>query len=105
VVRKDRGEAFARDIAERIVAHAGRAFEREEPVTPFVASLASEMAPDVQRRHILTYATRRSLDCGREGLEALEILWDRAETSIAPWPVDRAGRRAAIEAAIGAART
>lgn len=105
VVRKDRGEAFARDIAERIVAHAGRAFEREEPVTPFVASLAAEMAPDVQRRHILTYATRRSLDCGREGLEALEILWDRAETSIAPWPVDRAGRRAAIETAIGVERT
>lgn len=105
VVRKDRGEAFARGVAERIVSHAELAFEREDPVTPFVASLAAEMAPDVQRRHILTYATRRSLDCGPEGLAALEILWDRAETSIAPWPVDRAGRRAAIETAIGGVRT
>lgn len=105
VVRKDRGEAFARDIAERIVAHSGRAFGREEPVTPFIASLAAEMAPDVQRRHIQTYATRRSLDCGSEGLAALEILWDRSETSIAPWPVDRAGRRAAIDSAIGGVRT
>lgn len=101
VVRKDRGEAFARGIARRIVAHADLAFGRDEPVTPFIASLAAEMAPDVQRRHIETYATRRSLDCGAEGLAALEILWDRAETSIAPWPVDRAGRRAAIETAIG----
>ena len=101
VVRKDRGEAFAREIARRIVSEAGRAFERVEPVTPFIAGLAAEMAPDVQRRHIRTYATRRSLDCGPEGLAALEILWDRAEASIAPWSVGRAERSAALSEAVG----
>lgn len=100
VVRKDRGEEFAREVAREIVTHARIAFARETPVTAFIAGHAAEMAEDVQRQHIAMYATRRSIDCGAEGLEALEILWDHAETSIAPWPIDRAARRVALETAI-----
>ncbi|MEK7394356.1 MAG: MqnA/MqnD/SBP family protein [Fibrobacterota bacterium] len=101
VVRKDRGEAFASKIAREIVGVAARAFEREFPVTPFISRHAAEMAPEIQLQHIRTYATKRSLDCGPEGLRALEILWNHAEASISPWPVGPEVRRAALETAIG----
>jgi len=101
VVRKDRGEAFARRIAQAIAGFASRAFEREDPVTPFISERAAEMAMDVQLEHIRTYATRRSLDCGAEGLQALEILWDHAQASIAPWPIGQSERRLALDTAIG----
>jgi len=100
VVRADRGEAFAKEVARSIVAWAGEAMERTDPVTPFVSSLASEMEPSVQRLHIRTYATRRSIDCGEEGLAAMEELWKIAE-GISPWPVGRAERRTAVRDAIG----
>ena len=100
VVRRDRGEAFARDVASSIVEHASRAFDRPDPVTDFVSMHAAEMSREVQALHIRTYATRRSVDCGDEGLEALRLLWDLAETSIAPWPVDAEVRRGALAEAI-----
>jgi 1,4-dihydroxy-6-naphthoate synthase len=100
VVRRDRGEAFARAIASTIVDHATQGFGRADLVTDFVSMHAAEMSRDVQELHIRTYATRRSLDCGDEGLEALRRLWDLAETSIAPWPVDAEIRRRALLEAI-----
>jgi 1,4-dihydroxy-6-naphthoate synthase len=100
VVRRDRGEAFARDLAESIARHASKAFERPDPVTDFVSMHAAEMSRDVQALHIRTYATRRSVDCGDEGLEALRLLWDLAETSIAPWPVGAEVRREALAEAV-----
>ena len=100
VVRADRGEAFAREVARSIVAWAGQAMERTEPVTPFVSSLASEMEPSVQRLHIRTYATRRSIDCGEEGLEAMGKLWEIAE-GISPWPVGSSERGKALKDAVG----
>ncbi len=100
VVRKDRGEAFARDIAQRIVESAQQALDRQDPVTPFIASHASEMSPEVQRRHIQTYVTKRSVDCGVEGLQSLEQLWTLAETKIAPWSLDSQARRSAIDNAV-----
>jgi predicted solute-binding protein len=74
--------------------------ERTEPVTPFVSSLASEMEPSVQRLHIRTYATRRSIDCGEEGLEAMGKLWEIAE-GISPWPVGSSERGKALKDAVG----
>jgi 1,4-dihydroxy-6-naphthoate synthase len=100
VVRKDRGEEFANTIAREIRRFATQAFEREHPVTPFISSKAAEMSPEVQLQHLRTYATQRSLDCGEEGLKAMEILWDQAETSFGPWPLDRQARRAALDTAV-----
>ncbi len=100
VVRRDRGETFARVVAETIVSHASAGFARPDPVTEFVASRATEMSREVQALHIRTYATRRSLDCGPEGLEALRILWDEAERSIAPWPVEARERERALREAV-----
>lgn len=100
VVRRDRGEAFARAIATAISAHAVAAFERPDPVTDFVSAHAAEMSREVQALHIETYATRRSVDCGQEGLEALRLLWDLAETSIAPWPLERSVRDQALAEAV-----
>jgi 1,4-dihydroxy-6-naphthoate synthase len=99
VVRADRGEAFARQTARSIVGWARQAMERDDPVTPFISELASEMEPQVQRLHIRTYATRRSLDCGNEGLSAMERLWEIAE-SIEPWSMGREQRREALDQAV-----
>lgn len=100
VVRRDRGEAFARAIAAVISEHAATGLERSDPVTEFVSEHAAEMSRDVQALHIRTYATRRSVDCGDEGLEAMRILWDLAETGIAPWPLDRAARNMELAEAV-----
>jgi 1,4-dihydroxy-6-naphthoate synthase len=99
VVRADRGEDFARRTARSIVGWAKAAMERQDPVTPFVSSLASEMEPQVQRLHIRTYATRKSLDCGENGLSAMERLWEIAE-GIAPWDMGRVQRRQALDQAV-----
>jgi predicted solute-binding protein len=73
--------------------------ERPDPVTPFVSSLAAEMAPQVQRLHIQTYATRRSIDCGAEGLAAMGRLWEIAE-GISPWDVGRDERQRSLDQAV-----
>jgi 1,4-dihydroxy-6-naphthoate synthase len=99
VVRADRGEAFAHEVARSISSWAQTAMDRADPVTPFVSSLASEMAPEVQRLHIQTYATRRSIDCGAEGLAAMSRLWEIAE-GISPWAVGRLERERALEQAV-----
>lgn len=100
VVRRDRGESFATEIARQIVGHAVEAFARENPVTDFISRHAAEMAPAVQLQHIKTYATDRSVDCGPQGIEALRILWDLAESSITPWPIDQASRIRALDEAV-----
>lgn len=103
VVRRDRGEAFARAVASAVAEDALSSFERADPVTDFVSKHAAEMSREVQSLHIRTYATRRSVDCGDEGLEALRLLWDLAESGIAPWPLDAGARaRALAEAVRGA---
>jgi len=99
VVRADRGESFAREVAGAIASWARTSMERADPVTPFVSSLAAEMAPEVQRQHIRTYATVRSIDCGEEGLAAMGRLWEIAE-GIAPWAVGRDDRKRALDRAI-----
>jgi 1,4-dihydroxy-6-naphthoate synthase len=99
VVRADRGEAFAREVAGSIASWARTAMERPDPVTPFVSSLAAEMAPQVQRLHIQTYATRRSIDCGAEGLAAMGRLWEIAE-GISPWDVGRDERQRSLDQAV-----
>jgi 1,4-dihydroxy-6-naphthoate synthase len=99
VVRSDKGLAFAREVARSISSWATSAMERSDPVTPFVSSLATEMEPQVQRLHIRTYATRRSIDCGREGLDAMGRLWEIAE-GIAPWKTGRDERLEALDKAV-----
>lgn len=99
VVRADRGEAFAREVARAVASWASTSMERADPVTPFVSSHAAEMAPDVQRLHIRTYATRRSIDCGAEGLAAMGRLWEIAE-GISPWAMGRADRQRALDLAV-----
>lgn len=84
VCRRDRGEAFAQEAVARIRASLQDAWSRTEPTTPWIASHAQEMSPDVQRQHIATYVTPRSLDCGPEGLAAMELLWRLSEASLGP---------------------
>jgi 1,4-dihydroxy-6-naphthoate synthase len=84
LVRRDRGEAFARSVARSIVTGLREAFARPDRVTPFIASHATEMSPDIQLQHIETYVTDRSIDCGQAGLDGLALLWEWAGR-IAPW--------------------
>lgn len=84
VCRRDRGEEFARESVARIRASLLDAWSRSEPTTPWIGSHAQEMSPEVQRLHIATYVTERSLDCGEDGLAAMERLWRSAESTLGP---------------------
>ena len=99
LVRKDRGLEFAEQIARFLVDGARNAFLRADPLTPFISSHAAEMSPEVQRQHIRTYVTQRSLDCDSDGLEALRLLWNEAE-KIEPWTIDARQRDQALEDAV-----
>lgn len=99
LVRRDRGRDFASGIAARIVRGLREAFDRSEPLTPFVSAHATEMSPEVQRMHIRTYVTDRSIDCGPDGLDALERLWMAAE-AISPWSISASDRKQALREAI-----
>lgn len=87
LVRRDRGEAFARAIVKGVRESLDQAWARPEPITPWIASHAQEIEPEVQRAHIATYVTAYSRDIGERGLDALRVLWQVAGR-IAPegWP-------------------
>jgi len=78
LVRRDRGEDFARKVVEAVRRSLDEARERIDPITPWIAGHAQEIEPDVQRAHIATYVTPYSRDIGERGLDALRILWDCA---------------------------
>lgn len=79
LVRRDRGRDFARTALERVRASLESAWSRQEPTTAWIGEHAQEMSAEVQRQHIATYVNRRSLDCGEEGLAAMERLWQVAD--------------------------
>ncbi len=87
LVRRDRGEEFARSLVQAVRASLDEAWARPEPITPWIASHAQEIQPQVQREHIATYVTAYSRDIGVRGLDALRVLWKIAG-KIAPegWP-------------------
>lgn len=78
LVRRDRGETFARKAVEAVRCSLDEAWARTDPVTPWIADHAQEIEQDVQRAHIATYVTPYSRDIGERGLDALRILWDCA---------------------------
>lgn len=99
VCRRDRGEHFAREATERIRESLRSAWGRPEPTTPWIGKFAQEMSPAVQRQHIATYVTPRSLDCGSEGLAAMDLLWNLAETELGSSGVSATLLRESLEEA------
>lgn len=99
VCRRDLGESFARESVERIRDSLRTAWARPEPTTPWIGKFAQEMSPEVQRQHIATYVTPRSLDCGREGLEAMDLLWRLSEIELGPSGVSTSLMQASLEEA------
>ena len=61
------------------------AFAHPEASLPFVRTHAQEMSEDVMYRHIDLYVNEYSVDLGREGRRAIEMLFERARaTGIIP---------------------
>jgi 1,4-dihydroxy-6-naphthoate synthase len=54
------------------------AFANREASLPFVRAHAQEMSEEVMYRHIDLYVNDYSVDLGREGRRAVEVLFDRA---------------------------
>jgi len=54
------------------------AFANRSASAPFVRAHAQEMSEDVMYRHIDLYVNEYSIDLGREGRRAVEVLFDRA---------------------------
>lgn len=84
VCRRDRGEAFAKESVERIRESLRSAWSRPEPTTEWIGRFAQEMSPEVQRLHIATYVTSRTMDCGEEGLGAMDLLWRLSQSELGP---------------------
>lgn len=78
LVRRDHGEEFARSVVKAVRKSLDEAWARPEPITPWIASHAQEIDPEVQRAHIATYVTSYSRDIGQRGLDALRVLWQVA---------------------------
>ena len=56
------------------------AFANRTASLPFVRANAQEMSEDVMYQHIDLYVNDYSVDLGREGRRAVEVLFDRAKT-------------------------
>jgi 1,4-dihydroxy-6-naphthoate synthase len=56
------------------------AFANRAASLPFVRSNAQEMSEDVMYQHIDLYVNEYSVDLGREGRRAVEVLFERAKT-------------------------
>jgi 1,4-dihydroxy-6-naphthoate synthase len=57
------------------------AFANREASLPFVRAHAQEMSEDVMYQHIDLYVNEYSVDLGREGRRAVEVLFDRARVA------------------------
>jgi len=77
--RRDRGETFATRALASVRESLRDAWARPEATTAWIREHAQEMSESVQRQHIATYVTPRSLDCGEDGLRAMERLWTLAD--------------------------
>ena len=97
LLRRDHSEEFARRVVAAVGKSLDRAWARPEPITPWIASHAQEMASQVQRDHIATYVTAYSSDIGERGLAALDALW-QATAPLLPeaWP-DQGALHAALQ--------
>ena len=65
-------------IMRRSVEHA---FANRAASLPFVRANAQEMSEDVMYQHIDLYVNEYSVDLGREGRRAVEVLFERAKTA------------------------
>lgn len=99
VCRRDLGEAFATDALEKVRESLRDAWSRPEMVTDWIGSHAQEMSPEVQRQHIATYVTPRSLDCGPEGLAAMDLLWRLCDANLGVFGASPALRKESLEEA------
>ncbi len=77
-VRRDLDRETALAVQEAIRASLRHADEHPEASREFVRRHAQEMEPAVTARHIKTFVTEYSLDLGKQGREAIELLVGRA---------------------------
>ncbi|MCB9496857.1 MAG: 1,4-dihydroxy-6-naphthoate synthase [Fibrobacteria bacterium] len=94
--RRDKGPEFAESATRAVRRSLQSALERPHPLTPWISSLAQEMAQEVQEQHIRTYVTERSLDCGDAGIEALRRIWTLAEDHLGEAGASRSTREEAL---------
>jgi 1,4-dihydroxy-6-naphthoate synthase len=64
------------------------AFANRTASLPFVREHAQEMSEDVMYQHIDLYVNEYSIDLGREGRRAVEVLFERAKGMIPPVTAD-----------------
>ncbi|MEA2464425.1 MAG: 1,4-dihydroxy-6-naphthoate synthase, partial [Acidobacteriota bacterium] len=57
------------------------AFAHRDASLPYVREHAQEMSEEVMYRHIDLYVNEYSVDLGREGRRAVELLFERARTA------------------------
>jgi 1,4-dihydroxy-6-naphthoate synthase len=76
------GRALPRDVQQRMNRVMRRsveyAFAHPGASREFVKAHAQEMSEDVMRQHIDLYVNEYSVDLGREGHRAIEVLFERA---------------------------
>lgn len=97
LVRRSLGEDFAHEALSRVRASLQAAWDRPQVDTPWIRSHAQEMEPVVLQQHISAYVTRRSADCGPDGLEAMATLWNLARTHLGDAGAPESQRAEALE--------
>lgn len=81
VARRSLGSATLERLSETIAASVTYAFDHPDASEAYVSQYASEMDPDVMRRHIQTYVNAYSINLGAEGQRAVAELERRAVTA------------------------
>jgi 1,4-dihydroxy-6-naphthoate synthase len=77
-VRRDVGEETARMVDRAIAASLKRSLDGEPGTMEYVLGHAQEMSLEVVRQHINLYVNSFTVDLGIEGLNAIEVLFERA---------------------------
>jgi 1,4-dihydroxy-6-naphthoate synthase len=81
LVRRDRGDAAAREIDDTIRASLAFARANDAAVAPYVREHAFEMDEAVMRAHIALYVNEYSIDLGDAGTGAIGDLFARASAA------------------------
>jgi 1,4-dihydroxy-6-naphthoate synthase len=81
LVRRDRGDAAAREIDDTIRASLAFARANDAAVAPYVREHAFEMDEAVMRAHIALYVNEYSVDLGNTGTGAIGDLFARASAA------------------------
>ena len=80
VIRRSLSEAVRQKVNRVLRRSVEYAFANRTVSLPFVRANAQEMSEDVMYQHIDLYVNDYSVDLGREGRRAVEVLFDRAKT-------------------------